>query len=262
MGTKTTKTTTPARPPTNPPRRGPLTATDAPPPGLPPPAPTRPPLSNPPGKFARVDPLGETGVGGTSDVPLGDPACLLVGFSPLEAAAFRALMDGMGADFVAVGAATEASLDRSLIDVFSANSLAALPISNARTDVGGAAAAATAAVAGGPGGADGGSGGEAGAIAPRRTVFLSGLTAGEVVEVVSACGDAVDAAADGAAGGSGRAGAGAADGVGAGGLGAGGIGATRPVFAVMVPRNKDRIVRSLIDEVWDDDARLTARGGI
>jgi len=149
------------------------------------------------GKFARVDLESDEGVGGTSDEPLGPPACLLVGFPPKDAEAFRTSLCDMGGDFVNVLSCSDAALRLPLGRVME-KSPAELPLSS---------------------------------YVPyrKRTIFMSGMTGAEIVEVMGAYSE---------------------------------TGMPRAVFAALVPRNAAKTVSELAEEVHEDDERLRAARGL
>ena len=133
----------------------------------------------------RLDLSSTGGLGGTSEDVFGPLAVALVGFSQTEYDQFRGLLQQMEADFVKTIPCSAAHLGASLQTV--------LHLENVKF--------------------------ESGPLGLRRTIFLSGMYASEVHEIISAYRDARMPPA---------------------------------VFAAYVPRNKDKRLDDLVEEVYDD----------
>uniref|UniRef100_A0A061QZG0 Transmembrane protein n=1 Tax=Tetraselmis sp. GSL018 TaxID=582737 RepID=A0A061QZG0_9CHLO len=135
-------------------------------------------------QFQPLDPDSSAGLGNTSKSPFGPTAVLLVGFSKDEFRLFSQMMDELGATMVKVLSCTESMLQGSLMEAL-----------------------------------EKGSTGYTEAVDVQRTVFLSGLYSGEVMEVISAYSE---------------------------------TGLPEPVFAAAVPANANAVLRELCDEVLED----------
>ena len=135
-----------------------------------------------------------------------------MGFTAAEVRRFRAVMDDMDAQFVAVLGGRRDMYDLTLEAAVSVPPASRPPGGGVGSTDDQAASTST-------------STSTSTTSVTQRTIFLSGMNGAEINEVIGAVYDEIELPVE-------------------------------PVFAVLVPKNRDKVVRDLVEEVHDDHARL------